>query len=90
MERLGGVQPHISPFAYGRDCGDLIAGAGFSMPTVDTDVVTYRYPDMFSLMDHLAGMGEDNAVLHRPGAVSRDVFLAAASAYEVSGTSRYV
>jgi NADH dehydrogenase [ubiquinone] 1 alpha subcomplex assembly factor 5 len=33
IERLGGVQAHVSPFAYGRDCGDLMAAAGFSMPT---------------------------------------------------------
>ena len=33
MERLGGIQAHVSPFAYGRDCGDLMASAGFSMPT---------------------------------------------------------
>jgi SAM-dependent methyltransferase len=33
LERLGGVQAHVSPFAYGRDCGDLMASAGFTMPT---------------------------------------------------------
>lgn len=36
MERLGGVNAHVSPFAYGRDCGDLMASAGFSMPTSQT------------------------------------------------------
>lgn len=43
-----------------------------------------RYPDLFTLMDHLQGMGENNAVRLRPNAVSRDVFLAAAATYEVS------
>jgi NADH dehydrogenase [ubiquinone] 1 alpha subcomplex assembly factor 5 len=33
IERLGGVNAHVSPFAYGRDCGDLMAAAGFTMPT---------------------------------------------------------
>jgi SAM-dependent methyltransferase len=33
MERLGGIHAHVSPFAYGRDCGDLLASAGFTMPT---------------------------------------------------------
>lgn len=37
MERLGGIQAHVSPFAYGRDCGDLMAAAGFSMPTGQGD-----------------------------------------------------
>jgi len=82
LERLGGVQQHVSPFAYGRDCGDLLASAGFTMPTVDTDVLTIRYPDLFTLSAHLQGMGESNASLLRPAAVSRDVMLAAAAAYE--------
>ena len=37
MERLGGVNAHVSPFAYGRDCGDLLAVAGFNMPTSQYD-----------------------------------------------------
>lgn len=43
-----------------------------------------RYPDMFTLMAHLQGMGESNAALLRPKAVSRDVFIAGAAAYEVT------
>jgi hypothetical protein len=42
-----------------------------------------RYPDMFTLMAHLQGMGESNAALLRPKAVSRDVFIAGAAAYDV-------
>ena len=53
------------------------------LSAVDTDVLTFRYPDLFTLMDHLQGMGENNAVRLRPAAVSRDVFLAAAATYEV-------
>ena len=45
-----------------------------------------RYPDMFTLMAHLQGMGESNAALLRPTAVSRDVFIAGAAAYEVRHT----
>lgn len=55
---------------------------------MDTDVLTMRYPDLFTLMDHLQGMGENNAVRLRPNAVSRDVFLAAAATYEVSTQQR--
>jgi len=81
MERLGGVMPHVSPFVYGRDCGDLLSAAGFALPTVDTDVLTLRYPDLFTLVQHLRGMGETNCVLQRPKAVSRDVFISADAAY---------
>lgn len=81
-ERLGGVMPHISPFAYGRDCGDLLQRAGFALPTVDTASVVVPYPDMFTLMSHLQHMGENNAAWSRPAHVSRDVFLSAASVYE--------
>jgi hypothetical protein len=32
---------------------------------VDHDVITIRYPDMWTLMEHLHGMGETNATLAR-------------------------
>lgn len=81
-ERLGGVSPHISPFAKNTDCGNLLSGAGFAIPTVDVDTVTVRYPDMYTLCEHLRGMGETNASLSRLPYVSRDVFNAAAAAYQ--------
>lgn len=52
-----------------RDCAELLSGAGFALPTVDADVITARYPDMFTLVDHLQNMGENNAVLNRGPAV---------------------
>lgn len=87
MERLGGVIPHVSPFVRMKDAGDLLAASGLRMPTVDFDLITCRYPDMFTLMDHLQRMGEQGANLSRTGAsnapvVSRYQFLAAAAAYE--------
>lgn len=81
MERNGGVSPHVSPLIQGRDCGDLLGSCGFTLPTVDTEAIVTRYPDMFTLIEHLQGMGENNAVLSRAKSVSRDVFLAAAAAY---------
>jgi hypothetical protein len=50
---------------------------------VDTDVLTIHYPDLFTLLAHLQGMGENNCIIQRANAVSRDTFLAAAAAYEV-------
>lgn len=82
MERCGGVSPHVSPFVQGRDCGDLLGTCGFALPTVDTESIVVRYADMFTLIEHLQGMGESNVSLARARSVSRDVFLAAAAAYE--------
>eukprot|EP00808_Paulinella_micropora_P016904 g70692.t1 len=81
MERQGGVRPHVSPLARVRDVGDLLGAAGFKLNTLDTDEIVVRYPDMFTLMDHLQKMGENHAPL-RPPYTSRDTFLAAASVYE--------
>ena len=81
IERNGGVAPHISPFVAGRDCGDLLQSNGYSMPTVDTEQITIRYPDMFTLCEHLKSMGETNAINNMLSSVSRDTFLSAASIY---------
>jgi NADH dehydrogenase [ubiquinone] 1 alpha subcomplex assembly factor 5 len=82
IERNGGVAPRVSPFARVSDVGDLLASAGFKMATVDFDDIICRYPDMFTLLDHLSGMGEAHAAMDRPPAVSRDTFLSAASIYQ--------
>lgn len=82
MERLGGVRPHVSPFTRLADCGNLLSGAGFNLTTVDSDALTVPYPDMFTLIDHLQGMGEQNASVNRDLPMNRDSLLAAAAAYE--------
>lgn len=55
--------------------------AGFTLPTVDHETLTIRYPDFFTLCEHLRGMGESNANLTRAPHVSSDIFLSAAAAY---------
>lgn len=80
-ERDGGVSPRVSPMMGVADAGNLLAGAGFGIPTVDSDVLTCEYPSALALMEHLQGMGESGAALAaRPGA-RRDTLLAAAAAY---------
>eukprot|EP00297_Palpitomonas_bilix_P011617 CAMPEP_0113889782 /NCGR_PEP_ID=MMETSP0780_2-20120614/13729_1 /TAXON_ID=652834 /ORGANISM="Palpitomonas bilix" /LENGTH=337 /DNA_ID=CAMNT_0000879001 /DNA_START=35 /DNA_END=1048 /DNA_ORIENTATION=+ /assembly_acc=CAM_ASM_000599 len=80
-ERDGGHSPHVSPFAYAPDCAGLLQRAGFSMPTVDVDTITVRYPDAFALMRHLQVMGEGNAAMLRRSFVPRETLIAAAAAY---------
>ncbi|KAH9086433.1 hypothetical protein LEN26_020080 [Aphanomyces euteiches] len=82
QERRGGIVPHISPFINLQDMGNLIQGAGFTLPTVDTDFITVEYPNAFSVMEHLRGMGENHAPQDSTGFVSRDVLLSAASIYQ--------
>jgi len=82
MERKGGVSPHVSPFTRPSDIGELLTQAGFALPTVDTDTLVVKYPDMFTLIDHLSGMGETSVSLSRAPYLSRDVALAAAAAYQ--------
>jgi NADH dehydrogenase [ubiquinone] 1 alpha subcomplex assembly factor 5 len=84
LERLGGVLPQVSPFAGQRDLGDVLHANGFNLITLDNEVITSRYPDMFTLMEHLQGMGEQNSVTSTGSSkvANQDSFLAAASIYE--------
>jgi len=83
-ERFGGVTPHMSPLASPRDIGDLMSAAGFNMVSVDVDTITINYPDLFTLIAHLQGMGENGAPVEhlRASKVNADTFLAAAAIYE--------
>eukprot|EP00946_MAST-07B_sp_MAST-7B-sp1_P003712 g3712.t1 len=83
---LGGVSARVSPLVHVGDVGMLLQGAGFSIPTVDTDLITVEYPNPRILMKHLQGMGESNAsALRQRGALRRDVLDKAVEHY----TNRY-
>ncbi len=58
--------PRVSPFCEVRDLGNLLQRAGFAMPVVDIDQILVSYPNVLNLMKDLRGMGESNAVRHRP------------------------
>ena len=83
QEREGGVSARLSPLANVADAGNLLQRAGFNLPTCDTDLFTIDYPDPFTLMEHVAGMGEANACLsRRTGPMSRETLMATAFAYQ--------
>jgi NADH dehydrogenase [ubiquinone] 1 alpha subcomplex assembly factor 5 len=42
QERKGGISPHASPMLRSSDVAALVQAAGFSIPTVDVDVITVR------------------------------------------------
>lgn len=81
-ERLGGMHTHISPFTRIRDIGGLLAAAGFTMQTVDTDTITVWYPSAWHVMEDLRALGESNAAVNRPLRLSKDVQFAAAAIYD--------
>lgn len=80
-EREGGVSPHVSPMAGVADVGNVLAAAGFGMPTIDAETLRVGYPDALSLCEHLQFMGESGAAMARRPAGRRDTMLAMAAAY---------
>jgi len=64
-EVAGGVSPRVAPFADVADVGMLLQRAGFTLPVVDSDVLSFRYSDPFALMRELRALGESNATCAR-------------------------
>ncbi|MBT7642132.1 MAG: methyltransferase domain-containing protein [Rhodobiaceae bacterium] len=71
---LGGVRPHIHPFADLRDLAGLMQRAGFDLPVADSDILRVRYAQPMSVFRDLRGMGESNVLTTRTkSALRRDV-----------------
>lgn len=85
LERKGGVAQRMSPLCSVADAGALLQAAGFALPTVDTEVLTVRYPDAWTLWNHLRGMGESHATVHRSHADLETLTAAAAIYQELYG-----
>jgi NADH dehydrogenase [ubiquinone] 1 alpha subcomplex assembly factor 5 len=79
----GGVSPRVSPFIDVRDAGGLLQRAGFTLPVVDTDILTVWYPDVFALFADLRALGATNAVIERRrGFTGRRVLADAVERYQ--------
>lgn len=82
MELTGQVTPRILPFADKPEMGGLLQRTGFSLPVIDSDIVTVTYDNMFALLHDLRGMGESNIIAERSkNFTRRSVFLEAAKRY---------
>jgi SAM-dependent methyltransferase len=66
LELLGGASPHISPFLDAREGAGLLQRAHFALPVADTETITVTYGNPYRLIRDLRGMGEANALIHRP------------------------
>ena len=79
----GGISPRIAPFADKPQTGDLLQRAGFSLPVVDSEIVTVTYDNAFRLMRDLRLMGEGNAMARRDKTIPpRSLFMEAARLYQ--------
>ncbi len=65
LEVSGGASPRVSPFIDPVDMGALLQRAGFTLPVVDSDMITVDYASALKLMQDLRGMGAANATTNR-------------------------
>jgi SAM-dependent methyltransferase len=64
------ASPHIHPQIDVRAAGDLLGRAGFTLPVVDSEVVTVRFSHLMQLVTDIRAMGATNLL----GARSRRPF----------------
>ncbi len=83
FDRRGGPLPHVSPMTRMSDVGGLLQGAGFALPTVDTEEVQVGYGTAAVLMEHLQGSGDSSAGAKARVTPRVDTMLATAAAYHV-------
>ena len=82
-ELRGGVSPRVVPFPDMRDVGGLLQRAGFSLPVVDSELVTVRYPSALALMREIKAMGVSNPLAARQRQpITRSLLARAAAIYE--------
>jgi len=63
LAATGGASPRLAPSLAMPAASALLQRAGFALPVVDSETVTFAYPDMPALMHDLRGMGATN--IHR-------------------------
>ncbi len=82
LQQAEGDRPaaRIHPQVDVRSAGDLLMRAGFALPVADTETLTVRYANLFSLLRDLRGMAAGNVM---PGRVPlrRDVIARAAALF---------
>jgi len=82
IEVTGGLSPRVFPFVEIREAGSLLQRAGFTLPVTDSDLITARYDDLFTLIADLRRMGATNILTERQRRPTpRRVFLRAAELY---------
>lgn len=82
LDITGGAMPRVFPFADKQQMGALMQRAGFSLPVVDSDLLTVTYDNIFRLMQDLRGIGDTASMESRArGLSSRALFARAGEIY---------
>jgi NADH dehydrogenase [ubiquinone] 1 alpha subcomplex assembly factor 5 len=85
MDVTGGASPRVYPFIDKQQMSALMQRAGFSLPVVDSEILTISYRDMFHVISDIRGMGESNGLTdcHKNFSSSK-LFFEAAKLYQNS------
>ncbi len=82
LSMLGGASPRIFPFADKLQMGGLLQRANFTLPIVDSDIITVTYDNIFKLLHDIRGMGEGNAIINRnKTSLNKEFFMKVAQKY---------
>ena len=73
-EISGSATMRVEPFGEIRQYGGLLQRAGFSLPVVDSDLLTVRYGSFKAIIGDLRAMGATSSLQDTKGFVSRKVF----------------
>lgn len=83
MNIKGGASPRVYPFIDKQQMAGLMQRAGFSLPVVDSEILTVSYRDMFHLLSDVRGMGESNSLSDcHPKFTSSEIFFKASQIYQ--------
>ncbi len=65
LSMFEGASAHIYPFADKVQMGALLQRSNFTLPIIDSDIITVTYDNIFKLLHDLRGMGEGNSISKR-------------------------
>lgn len=83
IERKGGVSMgRISPMIKVDDMTNLLKMAKFNMVTIDVEEIVVQYPNVFTIMEDLQLMGENNANKLPLEMLSKDVLISTEAIYK--------
>lgn len=68
-ELLGGLAPHIFPFANYTQAAGLLSRAGLNQPVIDMDRFCVSYSKFGALISDLRDLGETNVLINRQNRV---------------------
>lgn len=82
LELTDGAAMRVAPFAELADMAGLMQRAGFTLPVVDSDIVTVRYGSPLQLLADLRAMAETAALAGPAPRLRRTVLARALALYE--------